>query len=125
MRALAMEICLATVGDMNVRDFDAQAARRLQRGIVESPTRNTVSTNSYLRMLNPVFERAVCDGLLEENPLKFLPSWGAAIEGGGLQSSRGRRVAGGVPPVAAAGSRRVWPAGFCWRAARVCGAARC
>jgi len=72
MRALAMEICLATVGDMNVRDFDAQAARRLQRGIVESPTRNTVSTNSYLRMLNPVFERAVCDGLLEENPLKFL-----------------------------------------------------
>jgi integrase len=72
MRRLVMDYCLAAVGDIAVSEFGFEQARKVQRYLVDSPDRNAVSANSYVRMLSPVFEYAVDAGIITENPLRFL-----------------------------------------------------
>jgi len=72
MRQRAMNHCIKAVGDIPLSNFGFDAARRLQRYLVESPDRNAVSANSYLKMLEPVFELARYEGALAENPLRLL-----------------------------------------------------
>lgn len=72
MRQRAMNHCVAAVGDIPVAKFGFDAARKLQRYLVEGPERNAVSTNSYLKMLEPVFELACYEGAVAENPLRLL-----------------------------------------------------
>jgi len=72
MRQTAMQHCIAAVGDIALSEFGFESARRLQRYLVDGPNRNAVSANSYLRMLEPVFERARYEGALAENPLRLL-----------------------------------------------------
>jgi integrase len=67
-----MNHCLTAIGDIDVSDFGFDAARRLQKYLVDGPDRNAVSANSYLKMLGPVFELACREGALAENPLRLL-----------------------------------------------------
>jgi len=72
LRKQAMNHCLTAVGDITLHEFGYAEARRLQRYLVESPARNAVTANTYLRMLEPVFELACYQGDLAENPLRAI-----------------------------------------------------
>ncbi len=70
MRKIAFETCLAAVGDRDLERFGAEEARALQRAL--RATFKAVTTNSYLRMVSPVFSFAAELGLIEENPIARL-----------------------------------------------------